>query len=486
MTPCIGLNEIAPFEWNQWQARFPARLPDRCTPVFTLKGIHLATQGRISPADRFLLWLYDVILVMGAVIMSPVLLPLISTSEKYRRTLFQRLWMGNRASRRGRCPASRVWIHALSVGEIMAASTLVANILDHDETIEIVFSVSTLSGFQTARRVFGRQPVSIIFFPYDFSFSVRAAVRWVRPCAVILTETDIWPNFLAEMKRRDVPVNLINLRLSDTTFHRYRKVKWVARKLFGAFSAICVQSAEDARRLARLGVDADRVHVTGNIKFDNVPAEKMDRVCHQWRKRLQLNARRKVVVAGSTHPADEETLFQAYTRLKAGGDRFLLVVAPRDPKRSDPVLALFRSRGIRCRALSGWPAQGSEKEPDVVVVDAFGVLKQLYALADVAFIGGSMGADGGHNPLEPAAWGKPIVFGPDMSDFRQIAAGLIQSGGARQVTGFRELIHALRSLLANGTEAEAMGRNALNVVNANQGAVRNTLVQLCVPKPLFR
>jgi 3-deoxy-D-manno-octulosonic-acid transferase len=341
--------------------------------------------------------------------------------------------------------------------------------------MQLVVTASTLTGFRTASRLFKGRSVDVAYFPYDLIWTVRAVSHKIDARAVILVETDIWPNFLAEMKRRSIPVFLVNMRLSDGAWKRWRQLKWVAAKLFGAFEKICVQTQNDARRLIRLGVAQKRLSVTGNIKFDGVALTADNAVETHWRQRLQIETTQPIVVAGSTHEGEEQLLLEALVTLKNQGHTVRLVLAPRDPERARMVLAMCGPLGLAAGPLSQLAGIASNRPFDVVVVDVLGVLKELYSLAHVAFVGGSLVEEGGHNPLEPAIFGRPIVFGPDMRDFQQIADWLLQSGGARQVSHPGELVEALSGILGNDPLAASMGEQARQVVLLHQGAVDRTL-----------
>lgn len=426
---------------------------------------------------RMLLLFYNTGLALGAFFAWPVLLAIATASPKRRYTVRQRLgwhrypWQSqSRKSRR-----VKIWVHALSVGEVTAARALVEMIAKKCPGQKMVLTASTLTGYQTASRLFADLPVDLAYFPYDMIWCVRSVADKIDPKIVILVETDIWPNFMAEMKRRQVPVYLVNMRLSDDTWNIYRRLKWLAGNLFAAFSRICVQTPRDARRLAGLGVGRERLVVTGNIKFDGLDSTDCTGAAARWTQKLKLTSSVPMVVAGSTHEGEELFLLEAFSSINAKGRAVSMILAPRDPRRARQVLDLARDRGVAAERLSGLVNDGLNRKPEVIVVDYLGVLKELYSLAQVAFIGGSLVEEGGHNPLEAAVFGRPIVFGPDMSDFRQIAAWFLQSGGARMVNNQKELTQTLAQLLDDTRLAASMGAKARQVVLMHQGAVARTL-----------
>lgn len=368
-----------------------------------------------------------------------------------------------------------LWVHALSVGEVLAAQPLVERICERHPELRIVLTVSTLSGFEIALQRFKEQPVDLAFFPYDWIWSVRVVADKIDAQAVILMETDIWPNFLAEMKRRNVPVYMVNMRISDSAWKSYRRLKWGAAKVFGAFAKICVQTQKDARRLSRLGVAPERLNVTGNIKFDSVAMSVNNGIEAKWRQKLPLAHAPKVIVAGSTHDGEETIVLDAFAALKKENRAVGLIIAPRDANRSQHVLDMCATKGLTAKRLSQLPSEKVSPSIEIIVVDYIGVLKELYSIANVAFVGGSLVNEGGHNPLEPAIFGKPIVFGPDMRDFRQIATWLLQAGGARRVSHQGELVKVLSQILDSDRLATALGDQAQQVVLLHQGATHKTI-----------
>lgn len=424
-----------------------------------------------------LLLIYNSVITMGMVMALPVMVPLAVTRNKRRQTLRQRLgwWRYPWQSMGSQKISKPIWVHALSVGEVIAAQPMIEKIKNQHPDSRIVLTVSTLTGFQTAARLFVCKTIDLAYFPYDLIWSVRKVADMIDAEVVILVETDIWPNFLVEMKRRRIPVYLVNIRLSDSAWHYFRRFRWLSGKLFKAFEKICLQTPEDANRMSLLGIPKERLCVSGNIKFDGVGEGNADGVWDQWQKRIQQSLQQPVIVAGSTHDGEEQILLDAVISLKKAGKAIHLIIAPRDPERTQDILALCSSKGLEAIRLSQRFDRPLSPSIDVMVVGFIGALKALYSLAAVAFIGGSLVKEGGHNPLEPAHFGKPVVFGPGMRDFRQIAAWLLNAGGARQVTNVESLTLMFSQLLDNSHLAATMGERARQVVQLHQGAVAKTL-----------
>jgi 3-deoxy-D-manno-octulosonic-acid transferase len=288
----------------------------------------------------------------------------------------------------------------------------------------------------------------------------------------VIVETDIWPNFLAETARRGVPVFLANARLSKRSLSGYRRAAFFIRPVFQCFAKICCQSALDADRFQRLGLPLELIPVTGSIKFDQTRESFPKSRLEEIRKTAGIPAGRKVMVAGSTHEGEEAVLAEALTLLKREFPDLCLIAAPRDPLRARAVRQVFQQAGFS-GVLMSEPERCSD--PDVIIIDRIGVLNGLYAFADAAFVGGSLIRLGGHNPLEPAAWGRPILFGPYMSDFVEISHLLLESGGAEEVTDASSLYGAVKAILMGREKAEHMGSQALRVFQANKGAVERTV-----------
>jgi 3-deoxy-D-manno-octulosonic-acid transferase len=301
--------------------------------------------GRL--AIFLMICLYNLAMIMGSFLLLPLIFALSIHLKKRLQTFRHRLWWPTIPPLSDSCKGEQsFWIHALSVGEVLAAQSLVRQLRLRYPEIPLVFTASTLTGYQTACRIFGSTGMRVSYFPYDLILSVRSAASQINPLAVILVETDIWPNFLFEMKRRNVPVYLVNFRFSEKTYRLYRRFAWIAVSIFRAFEKICVQTQRDARRIESLGVDSNRIFTTGNIKFDDMRAPQVDRVARKWREKLKISANRQVIVAGSTHEGEETILFDAFDRLQRSGSVPLLVVAPRDPDRSEHILTLCRHQRV--------------------------------------------------------------------------------------------------------------------------------------------
>jgi len=366
-------------------------------------------------------------------------------------------------------------VHSLSVGEARSANPLIRGLRQRFSDRPIWLSVTTVSGYETANSLMGDVVDGIFFYPYDLGSLIGRIADRIRPGVAIIVESDIWPNALSALNDRNIPVLLCNGRLSDRSFKRYLRVPWVARAIFSGFPAICAQSESDKDRFVRLGIDPDRVHMTGNIKYDQA-AEPMslERIAGE-RKALGIEPDQTVLLAGSTHKGEEAVLLDAFGRLRQSYTGLVLMVAPRDPKRAATIGRMTRSRGYGYCMLSTLNGEPPAARGNIWIIDVLGVLKRFYEIADIAFVGGSLIPAGGHNPLEPAMYAKPILFGPDMSDFMGVADSLLDSGGAVQVSDSTGICREAETLLKDRAKARNMGQNAYRVFDGNKGAVGKVL-----------
>jgi 3-deoxy-D-manno-octulosonic-acid transferase len=403
-------------------------------------------------------------------------LPLVlagALSRKKRRETVKRRLMNHGLEEIG--SKRPVWIHAVSVGEVIASVPLVKAIRGARNSQPIVVSVGTLTGYDVASQLLGEMTESVFFCPFDVLWFVRRTTRRVHPSLFLLVESDIWPNLVFEMKRLEVPFILVSGRLSPKSSRRYRRLSFFMRRVFSNMSSICAQTEVDAQRFTAIGADPDRVIVTGNIKFDQPLDSPSEEVIKGLEASLGITSNASVLLAGSTHHGEDEILLQALLKLKKSFPDLVLVLAPRHPARAKSVKEMFQKAGLAA-SLRTELAEGSQTPmPEAVIVDTMGELRRLYAVADVVFVGKSLVNQGGQNPLEPAALGKAILFGPHMFNFDLIARTLLEKGGAKEVADGRALAEEVRKLLADPERREAMGRRAFDTFMANRGAVERTL-----------
>ncbi|WP_319525020.1 3-deoxy-D-manno-octulosonic acid transferase [uncultured Desulfosarcina sp.] len=361
-----------------------------------------------------------------------------------------------------------IWVHALSVGEVLSAEPLVKALAQRYGAENLVFTASTRTGFQTAERVIAAHVSALRYFPYDTLFSVKRALAAIQPRIVVIVETDIWPNFLYAVKKRRIPVQLVNARLSTRSFNGYWRLGFMMKPLLSVFDTIGVQSDIDRQRFRQLGVPDNKLVMVGNMKFDQAEAVISEEDRRQFSDSLKI-AGRHIWVAGSTHEGEEALLCQAYRQVCGSGIDVFMVIAPRDPQRAAQVCGIFRRGGVDADAY-GEIEQRSVSAP-VVVIDRIGMLRKLYALADVAFVGGSLVNAGGHNPLEPASAAKAILFGPHTEDFSWICQTLENEGGAIRVSNSEQLAEQVCALIENEKMRLKIGRRAYGIFCNHRGAV---------------
>lgn len=413
----------------------------------------------------------------------PLLLPYLLIVKKRRKTALYRLnlVLPEGVKRRNRLPVLRpkkLWVHAMSVGEVVSAIPLVRQLKASVPDAAITFTVSTLTGYQTARQMLANDVNEICFYPYDLSLPVKSIADRIRPDMCMLVESDCWPIFVNEMKKRNIPLVFVNARLSDRTFSSWMKMRWLAWIMFSPFSHICVQCDEDARRFQALGIDKRAIKVTGNIKFDQHIEPVTEKETNDLRHMVGAEDSQKIWVAGSTHNGEEQIIAESFGQIKKTEMDLMLVVAPRDPSRSREVEKIFTAAGFTVMSLTEMKSGNDGCAPEVVVIDRIGLLRRLYAIADIALVGGSLiqiKGIGGHNPLEPAAFSKPIVFGKNMKNFADIAQKFISEKGAIQVADANALSDTIRTLLSEPERASVIGKRANSIFVKNKGALKSTL-----------
>lgn len=431
--------------------------------------------------------IYNILLLIVIIIFLPVIIPILILSEKRRRTLLPRLGITRLLTGFNRKDLTEIdqpviWIHALSVGEVLSSVPLLDELikrLDRDiPNNRIVFSVSTATGYDIACKVLQKKVSTIFFFPYDLYFSVNFVTKKINPAIVVIIESDIWPNFLFIMKNRNIPVILANARLSDKSLKGYQHFPWIFKKILTYFTKICAQSGQDAARYLTIGVPPEKLTITGNIKFDQTNVVFSQTAADQLKKSIGIQPGYKIFLAGSTHQGEESLILEAFKKLKKHFRNIVLIIAPRDPKRAKSICNLYKSSGHRTIQLKDIPKANSNQQSDVIIIDIIGILKKLYSIADAAFIGGSLVKKGGHNPLEPAAYSKPVIYGPDMSNFAEISELLIDAQAAIQIFDPTELYKTVLSLFEDEKKAVRIGNKAYEIFCSNKGAVTKTVNEI--------
>ncbi len=368
-----------------------------------------------------------------------------------------------------------IWVHAVSVGETRAAIPLLRAMRERYPDAVLLLSNVTETGREIAAGV--AEVDHYIFFPFDLRWIVRKAFDIIQPDVIVLVETEIWPNFVLEAKRRKIPVILINGRISDRSFPRYRMAGKVMLPILDSIADYCMQSEQDSRRIRRLGAPSGRVQVTGNLKFDMQQPSIDPADLEAFRHELKLPENGRLWVAGSTHDGEAAPLLEVYLRLREICPELFLVLVPRHPERCRQVQEDLAKLGVAATLRSTLAMSPRTLQPgEVLIVDTVGEVLKLYSLADVVFVGGSLVNVGGHNILEASLLKKPVLYGANMQNFREIARLVRAAHAGLQVKNAEDLYRQMRLLLENPEELHRIGENGYHLFEKNRGATQRTLV----------
>ena len=368
-----------------------------------------------------------------------------------------------------------IWLHAVSVGEVNAAKSLV-NALSGMGCKTFV-STTTETGQEQARKLF-REKAEVFYFPLDWKPTCRKCLKKIQPDVVLLVETELWPNFIMSTRDLNIPLVLVNGRISDQSFLYYSKIRFIIKPLLDCFSHLCMQSQQDLERIQELGAPPGRTSALGNLKFDyqtvtDIDKKELKQSIEQILKEAPENL---LLICGSTKPGEEGLLLTAYENLHLEFPTLRLLIAPRHPHRGAEVTALVKERGFSCIQRSKDPLEVNRTGPaHVLVLDSIGELASTYELGDLVFVGGSLVPMGGQNIIEAAAYGKAILFGPHMQNFRQVARAFLEARAAVQVTNPTDLLSQLRYLIGHPDNRKELGSRALEVVRLNRGSVERTM-----------
>ena len=418
--------------------------------------------------------LYDLILCLSAVILVPYYLIRGLRYGKTRRGIRERLGSypkGFVDALRGR---SVIWVHAVSVGETRAVAPLLHAIRVRYPDSVLLLSHVTETGREVALKLDGVD--HCIFFPFDLSWVVRRVLRRIRPAVIVLMETELWPNFVRAARLQQIPVIVANGRISDRSLPRYRMAGTLLKPVLAGISAFCMQTAQDARRIRLLGAVPEQIMVSGNLKFDMPEPEVATVPRAELLREFRLPDDSLVWVAGSTHAGEEQLVVEVYRQLLATHPRIVLILVPRQPARARQVGEELAKTGLNyCLRTTLNAETPSLSAGEVLLVDTVGEMLTFYAMADVVFVGGSLVPVGGHNILEAALLGKPVVYGPHMQNFKEIANLIRRAQGGLAVVDRDDLYHQLRLLIENPAERQRLGENGHNLLMQNRGATERTL-----------
>jgi 3-deoxy-D-manno-octulosonic-acid transferase len=416
---------------------------------------------------------YSALLLTVLVLGAPYWLLRMATSGRYRAGLAGRLGWVPRELRSAVAGREVVWVHAVSVGEVMAATQLIRELSAARPEWLFAVSTTTATGQRLAKE---RLPGSPVFYlPLDFAFVVRRYLRVLRPKLLVLMESELWPNLILQCARAGVPMAVVNARVSDRSLPRYLKLRRLWRPLLAKISLFLAQSEETAERLVRIGAPADRVRFTGNLKYDLREGRESSLVA-MLRERLPAGAR--MIVCGSTLEGEEKILLAAWSRVLTEEPEAVMVLAPRHPDRFAAVAGMIEASGFTgLRASEFRERPGAVGAGSIFLLDTIGDLAAMYSLGAVAFVGGSLVPAGGHNPLEPARFGVPVMMGTSFENFREIV-GVLKAHNAVRIVTAATFTEALVAMLHQADEARAMGRRGREIFDAQAGATARTVEAL--------
>ena len=422
--------------------------------------------------------LYNIFQVTSLILLSPLLLVKAVISPKYRGRILLRLGFGiEELTHKLPADQQRIWIHALSVGEVLSAQPLVKGLRLACPATTLIFSASTKTGEKLAREVMDDEVDLFVPFPLDIYSIAQKFIDLINADLFILIETDFWPNFLHTLNRKNTPAILVNGRISQSSFARYQRFRFIFLPMFNTFQFVSMQTDSDAKKMIEIGVHADRVKALGNLKYDAVLPETVgwdqdQRPTSFYRQQFGISPEKVVWIAGSTHAGEEVAILSAYKRLSLLFPDLFLVVAPRDVERGREIKEIADKLGLTVRRRTA-PLQDEDfPGAPLLILDTMGELSRMYSFCNIAFIGGSLVPDGGHNPLEPAAFGKPILFGPYMDDFTEISSDLLNKDAAIVCHDEDDIFEILKKLLVNSSIQKKMGEDAQALVLQHRGVTQ--------------
>lgn len=422
-------------------------------------------------------WLLNLLYAVFLIAVSPWLLYRAMSTGRYREGWLQKL-LGcvprSVTQEIGDKPV--VWLHGVSVGEVQLLKPLLEQLRQRNSGICFVVSTTTQSGMDLAKKLY---PSELLFyFPFDFTWAVSRAIARIQPRMIVLGELELWPNLIDVAKKRNVPIAVVNARLSERSFRGYQRFSWLTRAMFGKLKLVAAQDRSYADRFIRCGVPADRVHVTGSTKFDNVTFDAQCEQVARLRTLVGLDPSQTVWIVGSTQSPEESVATKAFCELRGSHPNLRLIVVPRHPERFDEVYRELRELGVEPLRRSSIQANVSAKDWHVLLVDTVGELRWWWGLADIAIVGGSFGARGGQNMIEPAAYGANVAFGPNTSNFRDIVEILLDGGGAARIDSLGQILPWMREQLEQPELGKCRGQKARDLVKQNQGALAKTVQAL--------
>ncbi len=419
-------------------------------------------------------FIYNILLSIISLLLAPFILFAVLREKKYRSGLSQKLGFLSPRLLLKLSGSRPVWIHAVSVGEVMATIPLIQEIKKRYPSQKIILSTVTVTGSYTAT-IKAREVDAVIYFPFDYPFIVKRVVKKINPKLFITLETEIWPNILRELKRNNIPSVVISGRISNHSYHKYRWGRFFFRKVLKNIDAFCMQTEVDTRRIIDIGANRNRVSTIGNLKFDQcVPAmtaEEKEKLYNM----LNLKKGQAIFIAGSTHKGEEDIVLEVFKNIKKTYADLTLLLAPRHPERFNEVANLLSHLKLRSIKKTKIETGKKANHYDIILLDTIGELSKFYSIGTIIFVGGSLVKIGGHNVLEPVAYKKAVIFGHYMDNFSEISRCLRESGGGLQIDNQEEFLSQAEMLLQNDTVRDRLGEKAFEVIAHNQGAINKAM-----------
>jgi len=413
---------------------------------------------------KAILILYDFILVL----LIPFYLISLALKGKFSLYVFKRFLIGDKSIRQAIKGKEVIWLHAVSLGEVSTCKNLINKISIKYPDKTIVITTVTATGMALAKSL-SKDNIVSLYMPFDIGFLINHFIKIINPSILILLETELWPNLLYYSEKREIPILVLNARLSDRSFGKYRLFNWFVRILVKPVRMFCAQSDLDANRFAQIGIEKNRIKTTGNMKFDTI--DFLDKVQSEemlnLKDRISLALQDFLIVAGSTHDKEEEYILDIFKKLKAKFKNLRLLIAPRHLERIDSIEKMIAKSGLKPYRCSSFNSPESE---EVLILDAVGKLLLIYGLADLVFVGGSLVPIGGHNILEPAFFGKPIIVGPYTHNFREITQTFLSAGALVQAKDVDDMESKIAELISHKDRLMQLGEAAKSVLSSRQGA----------------
>lgn len=428
-------------------------------------------------------FIYNILLIILLIFTFPFWIFKVLTKEKHRKGFWEKLGFGTELGTEfnsiPEAGSGRIHIHAVSVGEVIAATPFIKELRQRHPEIRLILSTVTPTGNEVARK---RLPEvdHILYSPFDLPWSVKKFINRVRPDLYVSVETELWPNFLREVKRSGAKSIIINGRISPDAFKGYKRLRPLMKKVLSNVDLFCMQSDEDAMRIREIGASPESVMVTGNMKYDQKFIEMDEDASYAKMLLFGINKGDKVIVAGSTHPGEDEAILSSYFECLKDDEKLRLIIVPRHIERTADIERLAKAKGLDVIRRTGLGNSEKNSVPyrTVIVVDTIGELSTLYSLATVVIIGGSFIPHGGQNPLEAMYYKKPVIFGKHMFNFKQITEEILECGAGVMVENENYLKEAMKGLLNNISTQREMGEKGYNIITKNRGAVERNLAMI--------